>query len=187
MFNVHCTPKPSAFNKYQCRGLTRATSILCILWDWCVSVGNRTGTSCTAGEHSMQRFIGTALLNTLRNLRLYYYSSPSSCNVASSLRLGIVAGFDSKVDILDNRHVEEVWIAGERARHTDLYLSERDQGTRNSEGCMRMTSRRGHHFIGASPGPLTSSAPNHPLQAGPEKPLRSREQGGISMQSMCTL
>jgi hypothetical protein len=30
--------------------------------------------SCTADEHSMQRVIRTALLYTIRNLNLYYYS-----------------------------------------------------------------------------------------------------------------
>ncbi len=46
--------------------------------------GNEPGTSCTAGEHFMQRAIRTALLTTIRNLGLYYYSSPLSRDVASS-------------------------------------------------------------------------------------------------------
>ncbi len=32
------------------------------------------GTSCTAGEHSMQRTIRTALLSTISEPQLYYYS-----------------------------------------------------------------------------------------------------------------
>jgi hypothetical protein len=36
--------------------------------------GIEPGTSCTAGEHSMQRAIRTALLTAIRNLGLYYYN-----------------------------------------------------------------------------------------------------------------
>jgi hypothetical protein len=36
--------------------------------------GIKPRTSCTAGEHSMQRAIRTALLSTIRNLTLYYYN-----------------------------------------------------------------------------------------------------------------
>ncbi len=36
--------------------------------------GTEPGTYCTAGEHSMQRAIRTALLTTIRILGLYYYN-----------------------------------------------------------------------------------------------------------------
>jgi hypothetical protein len=39
--------------------------------------GTEPGTSCTAGEHSVQRAIRTALLSTFRNLSLYHYN----CNL----------------------------------------------------------------------------------------------------------
>ncbi len=55
-----------------------------------------------------------ALLTVIGNLALYYYSSLLSCDVASSLRLGI------GTQILDILHVE-VRIAGEGARCSDLY------------------------------------------------------------------
>jgi hypothetical protein len=45
--------------------MTRATYIICI--DWCVSIMNRTETSCTAGEHS----ILMTLLTAIQNLGLY--------------------------------------------------------------------------------------------------------------------
>jgi hypothetical protein len=48
--------------------------------------------------NSLQRAIRTALLTAIQNLVLYYYSSPPSRDVASS-QLGIVAEFDSDVDI----------------------------------------------------------------------------------------
>jgi hypothetical protein len=51
----------------------------------------------------MQRAIRTALLTAIRNLGLYYYSSPPSRDVASSL-LGIAADFDSDADIFDRTH-----------------------------------------------------------------------------------
>jgi hypothetical protein len=43
--------------------------------------------SCTAGEHSMQRAIRTALL-TIRNLGLYYYSSPQGVMMLQALDWG---------------------------------------------------------------------------------------------------
>jgi hypothetical protein len=62
-----------------CRGLTKATYILCIEHprrrrDQASRPGIEPGTSYTAGEHSMQRAIRTALLTAIRNLGLYYYS-----------------------------------------------------------------------------------------------------------------
>ena len=48
----------------------------------------------------MQRAIRTALLNTISEPQLYYYSSPPSRDVASS-RVGIVAEFDSDADLFD--------------------------------------------------------------------------------------
>jgi hypothetical protein len=44
------------------------------------------GTSCTAGEHSMQRAIWTALLAAIRNLCLYYYTH--------TIKLKILCCFD---------------------------------------------------------------------------------------------
>jgi hypothetical protein len=66
-----------------CRGLTRATYILCI---------ERRRASAAQKRRSAARRI--------RNLGLYYYSSPPSCDVASSWS-GIVAEFDSDADIFD--------------------------------------------------------------------------------------
>jgi hypothetical protein len=71
-----------------CRGLTRATYILCIERLRASATqkqrsahainasqsGIEPGTSCTAGEHSMQRAIRTALLTAIQNLGLYYYN-----------------------------------------------------------------------------------------------------------------
>ncbi len=34
---------------------------------------------------------------------------------------------------------------------------ERQQGARTTEGCVKIASRRGHHYVGAWPGPPTSS------------------------------
>jgi hypothetical protein len=57
----------------------------------------------------------------IRDLGLFYYSSPPSHDVASSLRLGIMAEFDSDVDIMDIRRVE-VQIAREGARYLNLFI-----------------------------------------------------------------
>ena len=48
----------------------------------------------------MQRAIQTALLCAIRNLGLYYYSSPPSRD-AGLFELGIVAEFDSEEDMID--------------------------------------------------------------------------------------
>ncbi len=50
-----------------------ASYILCIEHQASQS-GIEPGTSCTAGEHSMQRGIHTAFLTSIRNLSLYYYN-----------------------------------------------------------------------------------------------------------------
>jgi hypothetical protein len=67
-----------------------------VKWQWCCAVkgqghlhpphkasgtdasqlGIEPGTSCTAGEHFVQRAIRTALLIAIRNLGLYYYTTP---------------------------------------------------------------------------------------------------------------
>jgi hypothetical protein len=94
----------------------------------------------------MQRAIQTALLAAIRNLSLYYYSSSPSRDVASSLRLGIVAEFDSDADISDVGHVE-VQIGGSKALKPLLH--EREQGAQTSEGCVRIASHQGHHYVWA--------------------------------------
>jgi hypothetical protein len=55
-----------------CKGLIRATYILCIEHPRLMQSGIEPRTSCTAEEHSMQRAIPTVLLNTIWNLSLYY-------------------------------------------------------------------------------------------------------------------
>jgi hypothetical protein len=87
-------------------------------------------TSCTAGEHSMQRAIGIALLTAIRNLALHYYSSPPSPDVASS-RLGIKAEFDSDADIFDRTHGGPISERGSKA--LEPLLREREQGALTSE------------------------------------------------------
>jgi hypothetical protein len=47
------------------------------------------GTSCTAGEHSMQRAIRMALLTAIRNLGLYYYNTNENISKMFFLRLFI--------------------------------------------------------------------------------------------------
>jgi hypothetical protein len=118
--------------------------------------GIEPGTSCTAGEHSMQRAIRTALLTAIRNLGLYYYGCPPPSRDVASSWLGIVAEFDSDADIIDQTRGGPNSTRGSKAR--DPLLRAREQGTRTSEGCVRNASCRGHHCVGAWPGPPTSSS-----------------------------
>ncbi len=78
----------------------------------------------------MQRAIPTALLTAIRNLGLYYYSSPPSCDVASSW-LGIVAELDSDADIVDRTRGGPNSKRGRKALEPLLLV--REQGARTSE------------------------------------------------------
>jgi hypothetical protein len=79
-----------------------------------------------------------ALLNAVRNLGLYYYSSPPSRNVASSLRLGIMGEFDLNVDIMYQTSYS--WRSEYREREPSAWTSIVEQGaqTSTSEGCVRV-------------------------------------------------
>jgi hypothetical protein len=98
------------------------------------------GTSCTAGEHSMQRTIRMALLTAIQNLGLYYYSSPPSRDVASSW-LGIVAEFDSDADIIDQTSRGPNSERGSKTLESPFRA--REQGAQTSEpreNCMTLGS-----------------------------------------------
>jgi hypothetical protein len=101
-FEVKKTTRKSKENLYLCRGLTRTTYILCIEHrrKRCLWPGIEPGTSCTAGEHSMQRAIRTALMTAIRNLYLYYYSSPQAA-MSQALDWGSWLKLDSDADIVD--------------------------------------------------------------------------------------
>jgi hypothetical protein len=82
---------------------------------------------------------------------LYYYGSPPpSHDVASSLRLGILDEFfDSNADILDIGCVEVQIVHGRGSKGLGLLLHKREQGARNSAGCVRIASRWGNrnHYV----------------------------------------
>ncbi len=117
-------------------------------------LGIKPGTSCTAGEHSMQRAIRSVLLTAIRNLSLYYYSSPPSRDVTSSW-LGIVAEFDSDADLFDWTRKGLNSTRGSKALEPLLRARSRALKSQNR---VRIASCRGHHRVGAWPGPPTSSA-----------------------------
>jgi hypothetical protein len=58
-----------------------------------VADGNRSRTSCTAGEHSMQKAIRTALLTAIRNLYLYYYTSMNAYCVEHRVHRVVTVAF----------------------------------------------------------------------------------------------
>ncbi len=53
--------------------------------------------SCTAGEHSMQRAIRTALLTAIRNLGLYYYKSKTILKISKNRNILLVFGVFSYI------------------------------------------------------------------------------------------
>jgi hypothetical protein len=116
--------------------------------------GIEPGTSCTAGEHSMQRAIRMALLTAIRNLGLYYYNSPP---IAMSLALD----WGSWLSLTRTRIYligrVEVRIAREGASRSN-HCWVRGSRVLEPQNCVRNASRRGHHYVGAWQGPLTSSA-----------------------------
>ncbi len=80
----------------------------------------------------MQRAIRTALLTAIRNLGLYYYSSPPGRDVTSSW-LEIVAEFDSDADIFDRMRGGSNSERGSKA--LEPLLRAREQGAQTSEPC----------------------------------------------------
>ncbi len=94
-------------------------------------------------DKSRQSFPPGYSQSPIRNLGLYFYSTPSSRDVARSwLRIMARGGPNST----------------RGSKELEPLLRAKEQGARTSEGCVRNASRRGHHYVGAWPGPPTSSA-----------------------------
>ncbi len=117
-----------------CRGLIRATYILCIehLRPKRLSRESNPGPSALQANTLCKEPFEMALLTAIRNLGLYYYSSPPSRDAASSW-LEIVAEFDSDADLFDRTRKGPNSMRGRKA--LDPLLHAREQGARTSEPC----------------------------------------------------
>ncbi len=126
-------------------------------------------TSCTAAKRSKQGALRTVLLTAIRNIVLYYYSSPPhALDWESWLSL-------TRTQIYLIRHVK-VRIAREGAKHSNLYCI-RGSRVLEPQNHVRMASHRGHHYVGAWPGPL------HPLHRASETDV---SLSGIEPRASCT-
>ncbi len=95
--------------------------------------GIEPGSSCTAGEHSMQRGIQSVLLNAIRNLGLYYYSSTPPKPWCHKLLIVDRGWVWIGHDIFDQMRRGP---NGERgSKELEPQLNKREQGARTSEPC----------------------------------------------------
>jgi hypothetical protein len=125
-----------------CRGLTRATDILCIEHPRLMRLSQELNQGPPALQANTLCKEPLMFLTAIQNLGLNYYSFPSSRD-ASSFELGIVAEFDSDVDIFDRRLGGPNSVRG--SKELIPLLCAREQGPQTSECCIRIASRRVHH------------------------------------------
>jgi hypothetical protein len=150
-----------------CRGLTRATYILCIEHPRPKHLSQESNPGPPAMQANTLCKEPFELLTAIRNLGLYYYSSPPSRNVGSTW-LGIVAEFDSDADISDQTRGGPNSTRGSKA--LESLLRAREQGVRTSEprencitsGSCRVLTRTTYNLCIEHPRPKRLSQESNP-------------------------